>query len=956
MKTISSTSMTARATLGALFFVTGIFLIVFGFFTARLHSAQPSSGTLNPGGPQLNWVGTAVGGGSLDESTCVEGVNCDTFTVTLSGTPSNWTGLKARIVVSCADPSGLSDYDVYVHKGDNSGPIVPGGQSAHGGTPPEVVDLDPSNPDIGTGQFSVHVVYFSAFAGFQYSGSASAVSASAGTALAPSAPQDRGPKIGFQNFEAPGTLVQVTDSSQGPTVHTVEYLAHDAGEPSIGVNWNSPNSASGVTNFQSDLQTLFIKFNDSCPANGQSATWYNSPAPTSQFVDSDPIGFTDRQTGRVFAGELTLTSPTCKISFTDTDGLDQLGQPSYAGWSPSSGPLGSGIDHETIGGGPYHAPAPPHGPYPNAVYYCSQDLVTAFCLRSDNGGATYGPPVPTYTTQCGGLHGHVKVAPDGTVYLPNNSCGGTGAVVVSQDNGLTWSVRPVQNATNQTRANANLQDPAVGIDNNGRVYFAMSTSTVAGSATGGSNAIVATSTDRGQTWQNIYDVGAVFGLKNVAFPAAVAADAGRAAVAFYGSTTSGDQSANSFNGIWHLYVASTFDGGLHWTTTDATPKDPLQRGCIWMHGGADICRNLLDFFDATVDKQGRVQVGYVDGCTDGACVQAATTAKGNAYTARGVIARQSSGRRLIANFDPPNPQRARSAPGMPLVTVRRANGVVNLAWSEADTGNANITSYRIMRGIASGAETLLTSVSGNQTTYTDTTATDPTKTYYYKVLAVSGAGTSCGNNEVAAPFVGDTCTGLIVQKTPPGHPEQQLHGLAPASLAIDWVAVAEPPGTNNLMFKLKMTNLASVPPRSRWRVVWNSYAAQAYDPAAQQFYVGMRTDQNGAVAFDYGTIATQVVGLVIGVPTETSIGPLPGSSFNADGTITLVIPKAAVGNPAAGDLLGAVNGRTFTADTPQTQNLERSTLLVDHTFVKGQRDNGHPAATYTVVGNVSCAP
>jgi len=956
MKKISSTSMTARATIGALFFVTGIFLIVFGLFTARLHSAMPAAGTLNSGGPALNWVGTAVGGGSTDESTCVEGVNCDTFTLTLSGTPSNWSGLKARVVISCADPSGTSDYDVYVHKGDNSGPIVPGGTSAHGGTPPEVVDLDPSNPDVGTGQFSVHVVYFTAFAGFQYSGSASAVSASAGTALAPAAPLDRGPKIGFQNFEAPGTLVQVTDSSQGPAVHTVEYTAHDAGEPSIGVNWNSPNSTSGVTNFQSDLQTLFIKFDDSCPANGQSATWYNSPATTSQFVDSDPIGFTDRQTGRVFAGELTLTSPSCKVSFTDTDGLDPLHQPSYAGWSPSSGPLGSGIDHETIGGGPYHAPAPPHGPYPNAVYYCSQDLVTAFCLRSDDGGATYGPPVPTYTSQCGGLHGHVKAAPDGTVYLPNNSCGGTGAVVTSEDNGLTWNVRPVQNASSQTRANANLQDPAVGIDSTGRVYFAISSSTVAGSPTGGSNAVVATSTDRGQTWQNIFDVGAVYGLKNIAFPAAVAVDAGRASVAFYGSTTSGDGSANSFNGIWHLYVASTFDGGLHWTTADVTPKDPMQRGCIWSHGGADICRNLLDFFDMTVDKQGRVQVGYVDGCTDGACVQAASTAKGNAYTARGVIARQSSGRRLLANFDPPNPLHARSAPGMPSLTVRRVNSVVHLSWSEADTGNANITSYRIMRGIASGAETQLTTVSGSRTTYDDTTATDPTKTYYYKVLAVNGVGTSCGNNEVAAPYLGDTCSGLIVQKTPPGHPEQPLQGLAPASLAIDWIAVAEPPGTNNVMFKMKVTNLASVPPSSRWRVVWNSYAAQSYDPAAEQFYVGMRTDQNGTVTFDYGTIATQVVGLVIGVPTESSIGPLPGSSFNADGTITLIIPKSAIGSPVPGDLLGAINGRTFTADTPETQNLERSTLLVDHTFVKGQRDNGHPAATYTVVGNVSCGP
>ena len=939
MKKISS-SMTARATIGALFFVIGVFLVVFAFFTTGLRSATPSAGTLNPGGPTVNWAGTAAGGGSTDESTCVEGVNCDTFILTLSGTPTTWTGRKARIVISDADPSGATDYDLYVHKGDNSGPVV--GISANSGTPPEVVDLDPSNPTIGTGQFSVHVVYFSATAAFQYAGSASAISSSTTSALIPTAPQDTGPKIGFENFEAPGTLVQVADSSQGPTAHTVEYMGHDAGEPSIGNHWKT-----GVTNFQSDLQTLFIKFNDSCPLNGQKATWYNSPAPTSQFVDSDPIGFTDRQTGRVFAGELTLTSPSCKVSFTDTDGLNTLGQPSPAGWSPSSGPLGSGIDHETIGGGPYHTPIPSlPTPYPNAVYYCSQDLVTAFCLRSDDGGATFGPPVPTYTSQCGGLHGHVKVAPDGTVYLPNNNCGGHGAVVVSEDNGLTWQIRPVQNASVQTVANANLQDPAVGIDTSGRVYFAM--------ANGNGSPVVATSTDHGQTWQHIYNVGAIYAIKNTFYPAAVAGDATRASVAFYGSTTPGNGSANSFNGIWHLYAANTFDGGKTWTTTDVTPSDPMQRGCIWAHGGADICRNLLDFFDMTVDKQGRVEVGYVDGCADGTCAQAALTAKGNAYTARGLIARQSSGRRLFVAFDPPSPLTATSVPGMPSVTQRRIGSVVHLAWSEADTGNSTITQYQIWRGTASGAETLLTSVGGTQTTYDDTTATDITQTYYYKVLAVNSVGMSCANNEIAAPYVGNTCSGLTLQQTPPGHPEQSAQGLAPASLAIDYIAVREPPGTSNLVFRLKTTSLSSVPNSSRWRVVWNSYAAQSYNPAAEQFYAGMKTDSNGVVTFEYGTVATAVVGLVIGVPTETKIGSLPGSGFNANGMITLVVPKSKIGNPQPGDLLGAVNGRTFTGDTSQTQNLERSTLLVDHTFVKAQRDNGHPAATYMLVGNVAC--
>jgi BNR repeat-like domain len=759
--------------------------------------------------------------------------------------------------------------------------------------------------------------------------------------------------IGFENFEAPGTLVNVTSSSQGPSAHTVEYLAHDAGEPSVGVNWQSTqDSTKGITAFQSDLQTAFIKFDDSCPASGLKASWYMSQAPTSQFIDSDPISFTDHTTGRTFCGQLTLTTPTCKISFTDTDGLDPVGMPDAAGWTASLSTLGSGIDHETIGGGPYHSPIPTlPTPYNHAVYFASQDLVSAFTLRSDDGGATWGAPVSMYTTQCGGLHGHVKVeestmATNGTVYVPNNDCGGQGAVIVSADNGLTWAIRPVPNTA------SGQSDPAVAVDKGGRAYFIIS------SASGnGSQAIVATSTDQGQTWQNTFDVGAAFGLANVTYPAAIAGDAGRAAVAFYGSTTGGDQSADGatgFAGVWHLYVAETFDGGATWTTTDVTPNAPMQRGCIWTGGGVDICRNLLDFFDMTVDKQGRVQVGYVNGCAGGNCAQAAPSAFGNAYTATGTIARQSSGKRLFVANDPPS---STSVPGMPFVTQRRIGSVIHLSWSEADTGNSTISSYQILRGTVSGGEAPIATVTGTQTggSYTDLTATDTTQTYYYKVLAMNAVGASCGNNEIAAPYTGNGCTGMIMQRTPPGHPEQSAQGEAPASLAIDYVAVGEPANSpGNFMFQMKVTSLSGTPPpNSRWRIVWNSFKSPG-----QQFYAGMQTDSNSVVTFGYGTVMTgaipPVIGLV-GVPIETPVAAaLPASNFQTDGTITIFVPKSAVGNPQPGDLLGAVNGRTFTGDTSQTVTLERSTLLVDHTFVKAQRDNGSPAATYTVLGNNAC--
>src|SRR3984893_7574538 len=772
----------------------------------------------------------------------------------------------------------------------------------------------------------------------------------------PPSPQDSGPKVGYENFEAPGVLTPVIVTSSGGA--TVEYLGRGAGEPSIGVNWNSTSSSvGGMTNFQSDLETLFISWDESCSANPK-ATWVNRRAPTSVAIDSDPIGFTDHTLpanvpNRVFAGELMLLSPdTVKISHTDDDGVT---------WVPDqSGGIASAVDHETIGGGRYHAPLVGTPAYANAVYYCSQDIGAALCSRSDDGGSTYGPSVPIYAlTTCGGLHGHVKVSPkDGTVYVPNRSCGGQPAVVVSQDNGTTWSVRTVKNANFPDTSASD--DPAVGIDSNGRVYFHF--------ANDGTAAGIATSDDFGVTWQNIFDVGAVYGLKQIAFPAAVGGSAtpgnpnsGRAAVAFYGSTTAtGDSNAANFTGVWHLYVAETFDGGAHWTTTDVTPNAPMQRSGLLRGGGADITRNLLDFFDITIDRDGRVLVGYVDGCEGGNCKQAAPTATGNAYTTAATIARQSSGRRLLAIKDPAS---STSQPGMPSVTQRRTGLTTHLAWSEADTGNSPITGYQILRGIASGGETLLTTVPGTQTggSYTDLTATDTTKTYYYKVRAVNSVGTSCGNNEVAAPYLGNACTGITIHQNDPSHPEANAGANTPASLLIDYVAVGEPADKPGMfLFTMKVNDLSTVPAKTRWRITWNSFTSPG-----QQYYVGMTTENPGTQTFEYGTLSDAVVRAIF-VIAETTVGPAdPASNFNPDGTITIIAPKSAFGSPPVGDLLGAVGGRTLTGDnsncatditpicTPNNK-VERSNGFVDHTFVKAQTDNSYPAATYTVVGNGAC--
>src|SRR5207302_10032369 len=131
-----------------------------------------------------------------------------------------------------------------------------------------------------------------------------------GQAPAPAA-LDPDPAIGYENFTAPGVLVPVTTTEAGQQVNSVEWMGRNAGEPSIGSNW-----ATGVTFFKSGLESLFVTFDDSCPANGKTTAWVNRPAPTSVGLDSDPIAFTDRGYtdalgfhSRSFGGELTFLSP-----------------------------------------------------------------------------------------------------------------------------------------------------------------------------------------------------------------------------------------------------------------------------------------------------------------------------------------------------------------------------------------------------------------------------------------------------------------------------------------------------------------------------------------------------------------------------------------------------------------------------------------------------------------------
>ena len=362
----------------------------------------------------------------------------------------------------------------------------------------------------------------------------------------------------------------------------------------------------------------------------------------------DPILWTDQKTGRTFASNSTAGA-NAVYAYTDDDGDNYI----PVGASPPNG----GADHETIGSGPYPASLSILSTPVNqgeAVYYCSQDIVgPASCQRSDTLGASYGPGVLAYTgttTECGGLHGHLHVAPDGTAWLPVNQCNGKQGGALSTDGGTTWQEFIVTGAISQQQG----ADPSIAIDSDSTVYYAyVNNETVAQGQPPEGHAHVKVSKDGGKTWINDFDLGASHGIKNAAEIEAVGGSSGRAAVGFLGTDLPGDYQALSFQGKWYAFIATTYDQGKTWVTVNSTPNDPVQSMTgVWQQGGGAQDRNLLDFNEITVDGKGRVLFGFSDGCVTEGCI-AGTAA--NDFVAYMRVARQSGGKTLFAANDSVEP-------------------------------------------------------------------------------------------------------------------------------------------------------------------------------------------------------------------------------------------------------------------------------------------------------------
>jgi hypothetical protein len=375
---------------------------------------------------------------------------------------------------------------------------------------------------------------------------------------------------------------------------------YDGREPTLGVDskgvlyYAARDYSGGNTPPVSATQTPIMRSKD----GGLTWTDVSPRLPTGDREpprSGDPMVIVDPWTDRIF--QIELYDLVCNwLVFSDNGGESWTSNPKACSSLV--------VDHQTIGAGP-SATGVALPVYRNIVYVCVNQIADSHCSRSLNGGLTFEsfhlvfPGVkPGTSTLCGGIHGHVLVAPDGVVYLPREYCG-DGYVGISRDDGLTWEIKDIDGGLGEWG-----NDPNMAFDAAGTVYYAFTSAKT--------QAIWLTWTkDKGVTWSKPVRASPPH-LTAANHPSITAGDDGRVGLVFLGTTS--DLSEGQDHWTWDAYMGVSWDAKNEtptFTTVRVNPEDdPVYRGD---------CRNIRcgyirEFLDASVAPDGSVWGAFVDAC------------------------------------------------------------------------------------------------------------------------------------------------------------------------------------------------------------------------------------------------------------------------------------------------------------------------------------------------------
>ena len=328
------------------------------------------------------------------------------------------------------------------------------------------------------------------------------------------------------------------------------------------------------------------------------------------------------------------------------------------------------------------------------------------------------------------------------------------------------------------------------------------------------------------------------------------------------------------------------------------------------------------------------------------------------------VARQSGGKTLFAQFDPVNVEPA--VPKASCLSGTRDNFGSHLKWKAPDNGGADITSYKILRGLTAGSEVEIATYNigpNGKPEYTDATADPAVAHYFYKIIAVNSVNPNGGplSNEVdlpiVIPIVQDPCTvpGITLLSDAAGDSLNPAPGtdMLSASVAQPYVANA---ANMKLVFTIKTDPALSAvhPLGSAWYLAMKIAGDDPATPAVETvYYRGVRMEYNSttpAGGFYYYTPGGNSSGGVDGRFVDSETPADPASNYNpTTGTITIVVAPSDLTLSVGSIISGFVAGSSQTTDP--TNSLAGATEVYDP-----MPDSLAFAGGYTIAPNGICAP
>jgi hypothetical protein len=557
------------------------------------HASNPAAGTISPTGPDVTWQGPLTGGAGANETSCVEGVNCDTFKLTLSGTEDDWAGKIVKVNITWTNPA--NDYDLYIHKGENcpangacEGPVI----SQDGNGAPSTLEagsIDPSST--GTGVYLVRLVFFSVSPGDPLTGTATV------------GPEPPGRKA---NYLKGGMTFS-------PNVTVKAPVARRDGEPSSRTDKFGNHYTSAIRVVPAGVDLWYFDLRPGSPTydpNMRNPIYRGQPDSFTQddatSLGADGGGDVDVAVG--FDQNDPASPPVLAYSSLVAANIS-TGKSLDRGQTFQLNPAGN-----ASGGIPTDDRQWLEFYGKNTVYmlYRTVAPTIAQVQRSDDGGFTYGPSTVVGTIgQVGSLDVHQA---SGTVYVS----GSTGQVCVGKPTSPT--VAPASYTCKQvaeTNENAANIFFVVKVADDGRKDAAgnnVGTAYVVYS--NGFKTFMRHSIDGGLTWSNRVRISDGLDTRTALFPwVETGPTRGSVGVVWFGTSSA----VNNDSADWKVFYAQSFNADEEVPTfRQVTASDHFIHASNISTGGTlgTANRNLIDYFQVSFDPTGAAVISYTDDHND----------------------------------------------------------------------------------------------------------------------------------------------------------------------------------------------------------------------------------------------------------------------------------------------------------------------------------------------------